>query len=106
MPYLTIHIDERQEAQILEAVKTNRDFIIDGGAFVGIVGTNQNLSLEKITFTLTKCPTCKGRRSVKVLGGGGDYEDWPCSACRPEEHAKAMNNAYHPGSNAYDGSAD
>lgn len=27
------------------------------------------------------CPTCGNRRTVKVLGGGGDYEDWPCPTC-------------------------
>ena len=31
------------------------------------------------------CPRCKGKRTIEVLGTGGDYETWPCPDCRPEE---------------------
>jgi hypothetical protein len=24
------------------------------------------------------CPQCKGTGNIRVLGSGGDYEDWPC----------------------------
>lgn len=32
------------------------------------------------------CDRCNGRRTIHVLGCGGDYEDWPCPICGPAEH--------------------
>lgn len=37
------------------------------------------------------CPRCgskEGCGTVRVLGSGGDYEDWPCDLCRPQEHRR------------------
>lgn len=31
MPFITIEIDEQQEAKITEAIESGRSFIIDGG---------------------------------------------------------------------------
>lgn len=33
MPQMTIQIDERQEKLILDAIRTGKDFYIDGGRF-------------------------------------------------------------------------
>jgi hypothetical protein len=56
---------------------------------------------------MEKCEHCgweKGRGTVQVLGGGGDYETWPCPVCRPKEHADCVRESYSPG--CYDGEGD
>lgn len=95
MPQITITIDEQQEAKILAAIATNHDFIIDGGTL------DNGQKVKRITFALEKCPTCKGSRCSRVLGGGGDYEDWPCPACRPAEYQECVRQTYSCG--AHDG---
>ena len=27
------------------------------------------------------CPRCLGKKTIRVLGSGGDFEDWPCPMC-------------------------
>jgi hypothetical protein len=39
------------------------------------------------------CQSCKcrsGTGTVKVLGCGGDYYDWPCPECRTGEYERFM----------------
>lgn len=36
----------------------------------------------------SRCGVKKGSGTIRVLGCGGDYEDWPCDACRPEEYRR------------------
>jgi len=31
-----------------------------------------------------KCQRCDGEKTIRVLGCGGDYEDWPCPECQSE----------------------
>lgn len=48
------------------------------------------------------CKTCDGKRTVRVLGTGGDYEDWPCPDCREKEYRKDIALIY----GAADGDAE
>ncbi len=59
---------------------------------------------EDILSPPPPCERCKGTTIVKVLGGGGDYEDWPCPLCRHAEHAEASRQAYQ--GSGCDGDAD
>ena len=33
------------------------------------------------------CPRCLGKKTIRVLGSGGDFEDWPCPMCEKAEDA-------------------
>lgn len=101
MPQITITISDEQENKIIDAIRHNRDFIIEGG-HGNVDDTPHNFALQNITFTLKKCPMCKGTRGSRVLGGGGDYEDWPCPECRPEEYAEASRRAHGHGNSDSD----
>jgi len=41
------------------------------------------------------CKRCDGGRTIRVLGGGGDYEDWPCPECT--EYHKPDASEYEDG---------
>lgn len=45
------------------------------------------------------CTECKGRGTVRVLGGGGDFEDWPCPKCRQLEYDQAVYGNCRGGGN-------
>jgi hypothetical protein len=47
-----------------------------------------------------KCPRCGstfGHGTICVLGGGGDYENWPCPECRPHAFKNAERETYGSG---------
>ena len=46
----------------------------------GAVAVEATLSYTKDDTT---CPHCQGTGTKRVLGSGGDYEDWPCE-CKKE----------------------
>ncbi len=50
----------------------------------------------------TRCGCIAGLGIIKVLGCGGDYEDWPCPQCQPEAYARAIWQTY--GHGGYDSS--
>lgn len=41
-----------------------------------------------------KCGQCRGTGTIKVLGSGGDYEDWPCNICRRPEYQRSVALLY------------
>ncbi len=49
---------------------------------LGATGEAGGIAEVKPTET---CLRCKGKRTIQVLGCGGDYETWSCPDCRPEE---------------------
>lgn len=51
-----------------------------------------------------KCQHCKDKKVVAILGGGGDYEYWPCPVCCKEEFHKELRDSYSPG--CYDGEGE
>jgi len=70
----------RRKLEIILEVSQSR-VIADGfGEYIQAVKTLATEALE-----IMKCPKCGGGKTVKVLGAGGDYEDWPCPTCRPND---------------------
>lgn len=62
------------------------------------------MSLNVATEVCPRCRCQRGNGTIKVLGSGGDYEDWPCPECRPADYDRALSGAYSDGGE--DGEAD
>lgn len=51
------------------------------------------------------CPRCSNQRVIRVLGAGGDYENWACPQCRPKDYQRDISDHYRS-YGSYDGDAD
>lgn len=71
---------------------------------IGVDGLRYEFDENDLIAETEPCKECKGTKCIKVGGSGGDYEDWPCSQCRPEEYQTALRQSYGGGS--YDGDGD
>lgn len=40
------------------------------------------------------CTYCNDSGLIRVAGDGGQHDDFPCPACKPEEHDEALRLAY------------
>jgi hypothetical protein len=48
----------------------------------------------KVNKDQEKCECCKGSGTIRVLGGGGDYENWPCPECNKIEYEHVLASQY------------